>query len=159
MADTEITAARIGPAQGVYAKPSAPPTPSPLQKPSPAVRGPKRESRARGASSRAATPGTSSDSPNPISTTSASTLTPLPATPTPFTSDDSATTAMVNVSASPSTIPIGRRRPPTALAESRAGSTGSTHGVTAVAAPATSANSVSSNIARADDCGARLQTH
>ena len=49
-----------------------------------------------------------------------------------------------NVSASPITTPSGRRRPPVAPADSSAGSTGSTHGVIAVPAPATNANSRSS---------------
>ena len=53
---------------------------------------------------------------------------------------------IVNVSASPAMIPKGRRRPPTALADSSAGSTGSTHGVIAVPAPATSANTISTSI-------------
>src|SRR3954452_7717621 len=43
---------------------------------------------------------------------------------------------IVNVTVSPATMPNGRRRPPVPLADSSAGSTGSTHGVTAVAAPA-----------------------
>jgi hypothetical protein len=157
LALTEITAARIGPAHGVYAKPSAAPTPSPLQKPLPRERGPKRASRVRGASIRAATCGRSSARPKPISTTSASTRTPLPARPTPCTNEASATTAIVNVSASPSTMPSGRRRPPAALADRSAGSTGSTQGVTAVAAPATSANSVRSSIVQAHDARTGLR--
>ncbi len=68
------------------------------------------------------------------------------ASPTPLTSWASATIAIVKVSASPSTIPTGRRRPPSALADSSAGTTGSTHGVIAVPAPAISANSISSSI-------------
>ena len=57
------------------------------------------------------------------------------ARPTPLTSWASATIAIVNVAARPSTIPTGRRRPPSALADSSAGTTGSTHGVIAVPAP------------------------
>jgi len=68
------------------------------------------------------------------------------ARPTPLTSCARATMAIVNVTASPSTMPSGRRRPPRALAESSAGSTGSTHGVMAVPAPAIRANSNSSGI-------------
>ncbi len=49
---------------------------------------------------------------------------------------------IVKVVASPITIPTGRRRPPVALADSRAGRTGSTHGLSAVPAPATTANSI-----------------
>src|SRR3954453_2485801 len=128
----------------------------PLQKPVPRVRGPKRERRLSGASSRAATCGKSSDSPKPASTTSAITRTPLPATPTPFTSEASATTAIVNVRARPSTIPTGRRRPPTAPADSSAGSTGSTHGDTAVAAPATIAKSVSTSIVATNHGGRQV---
>jgi hypothetical protein len=43
-------------------------------------------------------------------------------------------------------MPSGRRRPPAALAESSAGSTGSTHGVIAVPAPASSANAIKTSI-------------
>ena len=68
------------------------------------------------------------------------------ASPTPLTSCASATIAIVNVTASPITIPSGRRRPPAALADSSAGRTGSTHGVIAVPAPAISANSISNSI-------------
>ena len=51
---------------------------------------------------------------------------------------------IVNVTARPSTIPSGRRRPPVAPAESSAGRIGSTHGESAVPAPAITANSMSS---------------
>ena len=60
--------------------------------------------------------------------------------PTPSTTFASPTIVTVNVIASPSTIPSGRRRPPVAPALSSAGSTGSTQGLTAVPAPASSAN-------------------
>jgi hypothetical protein len=50
----------------------------------------------------------------------------------------------VNVTARPMTIPSGRRRPPVAPADSSAGRIGSTHGETAVPAPAISANSTRS---------------
>jgi hypothetical protein len=56
----------------------------------------------------------------------------------------SATVANVNDSTSPVTTPSGRRPPPVAPAASATGRTGSTHGDTAVAAPATNANSTSS---------------
>ena len=49
------------------------------------------------------------------------------------------TIVIVCVSVSPATMPSGRRRPPVPLADSSAGRTGSTHGVIAVAAPATNA--------------------
>ena len=48
----------------------------------------------------------------------------------------------MNVTPRPSTIPSGRRRPPLPLADRIAGSTGSTHGVIAVPAPATNANTI-----------------
>ncbi len=48
----------------------------------------------------------------------------------------------VKGSARPSTRPSGRRRPPAALADRIAGSTGSTHGVIPVPAPATNANAM-----------------
>ena len=54
--------------------------------------------------------------------------------------------AMVKVLARPMTIPSGRLRPPSALADSSAGSTGRTQGVIAVPAPAMSANSISRSI-------------
>ena len=60
--------------------------------------------------------------------------------PTPSTTFASPTIVTVNVTASPSTIPSGRRRPPVAPALSSAGSTGSTHGLSAVPAPARKAN-------------------
>jgi hypothetical protein len=49
---------------------------------------------------------------------------------------------IANVVVSPSTIPSGRRVPPDPLADSIAGSTGSTQGETAVPAPTTTANSI-----------------
>src|SRR4051794_24730551 len=51
--------------------------------------------------------------------------------------------AKANESVSPVTIPSGRRRPPVSPAESTTGSTGRTHGDTAVAAPAANANAIS----------------
>ena len=51
--------------------------------------------------------------------------------------------AKVNESASPVTTPSGLRRPPVTPAESATGSTGSTQGDTAVAAPATNAKTIS----------------
>ena len=81
--------------------------------------------------------------PNRMSTTIATVRAALPARPTPWTSEARATIAIVNVMARPSTIPSGRRRPPAALAERIAGSTGRTQGVTAVAPPATIATRMS----------------
>ena len=54
----------------------------------------------------------------------------------------SSTAASANVAASPTATPSGRRRPPVAPAASATGSTGSTQGESAVAIPATSANTV-----------------
>ena len=79
------------------------------------------------------------------------------ASPMPFTSCASATIAIVNVVVRPITIPSGRRRPPAALAESSAGSTGRTHGVIAVPAPAITANSISRGISPADGGQKRLR--
>jgi len=56
--------------------------------------------------------------------------------PTPSTTVASPTIVTVKVIASPKTMPSGRRRPPVALALNSAGRTGSTHGLTAVPAPA-----------------------
>src|SRR4051812_13068781 len=143
---TEITAARIGPAHGAYTNPSAAPTVSPLQNPSPVDLGPKRASRESGASSRAASAGTSSATPAPARTTIArSRVASLPR-PTRWTTSARPTIVTVNVVASPMTMPTGRRRPPVAPAASRAGRTGTTQGLTAVAAPATKAKRASSSI-------------
>ena len=133
---TDVTAARMGPAHGAHTNPRAPPTPSPDQKPSPRVLGPKRARRESGAWTRSASSGISRMTPNTSSTTIASVRAAPAASPTPLTSWASATMAIVNVIASPSTMPSGRRRPPAALAESSAGRTGSTQGVIAVPAPA-----------------------
>jgi len=78
--------------------------------------------------------------------------------PRSLTSWVSTTIEIVNVTARPSTIPSGRRRPPTALADSRAGSTGSTQGVIAVPAPAIRANSISRSI-WGDDARAVLRAY
>ena len=93
--------------------------------------------------------GHSSATPNPISTAIASVRVIPSASPTPSMTVASATIAIVKVTASPSTIPTGRRRrPPTALADSSAGRTGSTHGVIAVPAPATSAKPIRTTMRR-----------
>ena len=65
------------------------------------------------------------------------------ASPTPSITVAMPTIATTNVTVSPRITPSGRRRPPVALAESRAGSTGSTQGVSAVPAPARTANATS----------------
>jgi hypothetical protein len=59
--------------------------------------------------------------------------------PTPSITLASPTIVTVKVSARPRAMPTGRRRPPVAPALSSAGSTGSTHGLSAVPAPASSA--------------------
>ena len=89
--------------------------------------------------------------PNTIRTTIASVRAAPLARPTPLTSWASSTIAIVNVTPSPITIPIGRRRPPVALEASSAGTTGRTHGVIAVPAPAIRANSISRSICALDD--------
>ena len=78
-----MTAARIGPAHGAQTNPSAPPTPTPLQKPSPRVLGPNRASRESGAWTRWASSGMSSTSPKAIRTTIASVRAAPLASPTP----------------------------------------------------------------------------
>ena len=55
----------------------------------------------------------------------------------------SATVAKANDRARPQTTPSGRRGPPVRPADSATGSTGSTHGDNAVAAPATNAKTIS----------------
>ena len=67
-------------------------------------------------------------------------------------------TVSVKVTARPSTIPSGRRRPPVAPADSSAGRTGSTHGLTAVPAPATRAK-ISSRATRPDCPGLVLSCY
>ncbi len=57
-------------------------------------------------------------------------------------------TVNVIVVVNPTTIANGRRRPPVELAASKAGSTGNTHGVNPVAAPASSAKARSNSINR-----------
>ena len=64
---------------------------------------------------------------------------------------------MAKVTVSPKTIPNGRRRPPAPAAESKAGSTGSTHGEIAVPAPTTKANRSSSSTRRLCTVVAELQ--
>ena len=54
----------------------------------------------------------------------------------------SSTAASANVAANPTATPSGRRRPPVDPAARATGSTGSTHGESAVAAPASTANAV-----------------
>ena len=63
--------------------------------------------------------------------------------PTPSITEASATIATVNVATRPQITPSGRRRPPVPAEASSAGSTGRTHGVSAVPAPATNANRTS----------------
>ena len=134
-----MTAARMGLAHGVYTNPSAPPTSSPERKPSPRERGPKRARRDSGASRRARRLGASSASPNASSTTIATSRSGSLPSPTPSTTLATPTIVTVKVIESPSTIPSGRRRPPTPPADRSAGSTGSTHGDSAVPAPARTA--------------------
>jgi hypothetical protein len=93
---------------------------------------------------RAASAGTSSDTPNTSSTTTASVRTVPFGRPTPSITDASATIASVNVETRPRITPSGRRRPPLPADASSAGRTGRTHGVSAVPAPATNANRTSS---------------
>ena len=107
-----MTAARIGPAHGAQTKPSAPPTPTPVQKPVPRGVGPNRARRDSGACTRAASSGTSSTMPKPISTMIASVRAAPVARPTPLTSWASATIAIVNVTAEPEHDP--ERTPPPA---------------------------------------------
>jgi hypothetical protein len=146
-APTAMTAARIGPAHGAYTKPSAAPTSNPDAKPSPRPRGPSRDSRASGASRRAPSDGTATTTPKPMSTTTASVRVAPAPSPTPSTTLARPTMVTVKVAARPRAMPTGRRRPPVSPALSSAGSTGSTHGLSAVPAPATSAKSMRRTIA------------
>src|SRR3954471_21953166 len=146
-APTETTAARIGPAHGAYRKPSAPPTSTPDQNPRPTVRGPKRARRLSGASSRSPSAGTATATPKPASARMARSRVADAPSPTPSTTVASPTIVTVNVAASPSTMPSGRRRPPVAPALSSAGSTGSTQGLSAVPAPARNAKRTSREMA------------
>src|SRR3954453_850842 len=112
---------------------------TPDQKPSPRERGPYRDSRASGASSAAATRGNSSAMPNPASTRTATKRSGSVPRPTPPTTSATPTIVIVNVAESRRTTPSGRRRPPAPPADSTAGRTGSTHGLSAVPAPARNA--------------------
>ena len=104
-----------------------------------ALRGPRRDRRASGASRRAASGGTARTTPKPMSTTTASVRVRPGPSPTPSMTLASPTIVTVKVAARPSAMPTGRRRPPVAPALSSAGRTGSTHGLSAVPAPARSA--------------------
>src|SRR5437588_2967147 len=143
-----MTAARIGLAHGVYTNPSAAPTSKPERKPLPAERGPSAAIRDSGASMRAVRLGHSSATPNASSTTIARTRSGSLPRPTPSTTFATPTIVTVNVIESPSTMPRGLRRPPTPPAESSAGSTGRTHGDSAVPAPASTAKPSRINIYR-----------
>ena len=95
--------------------------------------------RDRRASMRSARPGTISARPITSSTATAKSRSGSEPSPTPPTTLAMPTIVIVNVTISPTTTPSGRRRPPTAVADSSAGSTGSTHGDSAVPAPARTA--------------------
>ncbi len=69
------------------------------------------------------------------------------------------TIVTVNVIDSPSTMPSGRRRPPTPPADSSAGSTGSTHGDSAVPAPARTAKPIRTIICSAIQSAGRPAVH
>src|SRR4051794_30910291 len=84
--------------------------------------------------------------PNPASATIARSRVAEDPSPTPSTTVASPTIVTVNVIASPSTMPSGRRRPPVAPALSSAGSTGRTQGLSAVPAPARKAKTTSSEM-------------
>src|SRR5918994_3755225 len=146
VAEIEITAARNGPAPGAYTKPRAPPTSTPDQNPWPAERGPSRWSGAKPRSTISPRRGHRSATPKPASTTIASVRAKPSARPTPSITEASATIVIVWVSTRPAITPSGRRRPPVALADRSAGSTGKTHGVRAVPAPAMTAKIVRSAI-------------
>ena len=143
---TDMTAARIGPAQGVYTKPSAPPTSSPERKPSPPPSRipptPSAATRERRASRRSASPGTINARPDASSTPTATSRKGSEPRPTPFTTPATPTIVTVKVTVSPITTPSGLRLPPTPPEANRAGSTGSTHGDSAVPAPASTANPI-----------------
>src|SRR3954453_4122771 len=98
------------------------------------------------ASMRADSAGTSSVAPNTSSTTIANMRRKSSGSPKASITYTSATVANVNDSVSPVTIPSGRRRPPVVPADRTTGSTGNTHGDTAVAAPAIRAKSASRTI-------------
>ncbi len=91
-------------------------------------------------------PGSSSASPKASRTATARSRKGSLPSPTPSTTLATPTIAIVKVIERPSTMPSGLRRPPTPPAESSAGSTGSTHGESAVPAPASSANPTSTII-------------
>ena len=75
--------------------------------------------------------------------------------PTPPTTLAMPTIVTVNVTISPSTTPSGRRRPPTPAADSMAGRTGSTHGDSAVPAPARTAKRIRISIGKREASAAR----
>ena len=83
--------------------------------------------------------------PNPASTAIARLRSRSSGRPSAEITYTSATVAKVNERTKPVTTPSGRLRPPVAPADSATGSTGSTHGDSAVAAPATKANRTSTS--------------
>src|SRR4051794_18356442 len=87
--------------------------------------------------------------PKPARTAIATARVALLPRPTPSTTFAAPTIVTQKVRVRPATTPIGRRRPPAAEADSTAGSTGSTHGLIAVPAPATNANASRSAISAA----------
>ncbi|HST54998.1 MAG TPA: hypothetical protein VLJ42_03760 [Solirubrobacteraceae bacterium] len=146
-ADTVITPARIGPAHGAYTNPRPAPTSRPDQNPpSPWLRALRalalEPMRLRRASSWSPSFGIRSATPNPIRVRIASVRSRLSGRPSAEITYTSATVANVNDSARPVTTPSGRRRPPVTPADNATGSTGSTQGDSAVAAPATNANAI-----------------
>ena len=118
--------------------------------------GPKRVSRVNGRSTTSARRGQIRAAPNSTSAAMASVRVNPFARPTPSITEAMPTIAITNVTVSPLITPSGRRRPPVALAESSAGRTGSTQGVSAVPAPASTANATRRAITGV--CAAALRT-
>ena len=85
--------------------------------------------------------------PNASRTTIATVRTRSAGSPSASITYASPTIANVNVVARPITTPSGRRLPPVTPADSTAGRIGSTHGDSAVPAPAMNANTANSSIA------------
>ncbi len=142
------TAARIGPAQGVQTTPRAMPVTSPPPNPVEVV------STAPGrirpttcdvhASTRSLATGTRNISPMPTSSATAAQRSPSPTDPAADRMAVRATRPMLKVVMMPSTRPSERRRSPVADTASRAGSSGSTHGVSTETMPARKATAVTS---------------
>ena len=140
-----LTAARIGPAQGVQTSARPAPSTVPDQNPSPPASPPP----ARAASGWKARPshspiaGTSRATPATARSAIARLRSRSCGSPSACSTREASSVKMTNATARPTAMPRGRRRPPVVDAAATTGNTGSTHGERKVARPATAATAIS----------------